>query len=228
MANKINIETVSIADKSSMYTHHTFTGNARDNLLERITKLRNEYSTENKKGLFSSKQCKFDCANSVLKTIDIDTLLNSTLLLLPNSYHLFFDYTVFKTYAVPELYDAIMKYTIHKISDCIQKYGKYEMHINLNTFSVSAFQRYKPIIELYSYECNTNHIDFREKINTMHIYNIPSTIETISQLIGPLLPKNMRDKLINYDKTSSEKPLQTISEIISTINADELRSTAVS
>jgi hypothetical protein len=186
-----------------------------DELLDRINKLRNEYASDNKKGLFSSKQYKFECANAVLKTIDLDTLLNSTLTILPNSYHLFFDYNVFKTFAVPELYDTIMQYSISKISHCINTYGTYEMHVNLNTFSVSAFQRYRPIIELYSHECNTNHKEFHEKIKTMHIYNVPSTVETISQLIGPILPPLVRQKVIKYDKSASEKPLQTITEILS-------------
>uniref|UniRef100_A0A6C0JX72 CRAL-TRIO domain-containing protein n=1 Tax=viral metagenome TaxID=1070528 RepID=A0A6C0JX72_9ZZZZ len=189
-----------------------------NDLLARINNLRNEYENENKKGFFPSKQYKFDCANNVLKTIDLDTLLNSTLTVLPNSYHLFFDYTVFKTFATPELYDTIMKYAISKIMNCINMYGTYEMHVNLNTFSVSAFHRYRPIIELYSHECNTNYQIFHEKLKTMHIYNVPSTVETISQLIGPLLPPIVRQKVVKYDKSASEKPLQTITEIMQTMN----------
>jgi hypothetical protein len=189
-----------------------------NDLLARINNLRTEYENENKKGFFPSKQYKFDCANSVLKTIDLDTLLNSTLTVLPNSYHLFFDYTVFKTFATPELYDTIMKYAITKITNCINTYGTYEMHVNLNTFSVSAFHRYRTIIELYAHECNTNRREFHEKLKTMHIYNIPSTVETISQLIGPLLSPLVRQKVVKYDKTASEKPLQTITEIIQTVN----------
>ena len=69
-----------------------------EDLLTLINHLRSEYENENKskRGLFPSKQYKFDCANTVLKTVDLEVLLNSTLLVLPNSYHLFFDYNVFK------------------------------------------------------------------------------------------------------------------------------------
>uniref|UniRef100_A0A6C0HJ87 CRAL-TRIO domain-containing protein n=1 Tax=viral metagenome TaxID=1070528 RepID=A0A6C0HJ87_9ZZZZ len=190
-----------------------------DDLLDRINKLRTDFANDNKKGMFSSKQYKVDCANTVLKTIDIETLLNSTLITLPNSCHLYFDYTMFKTFATPELHDRIIQFAVEKISQCINEYGTYEMHINMNTFSISAFQRYKSIIELYSHVCNTYHAEFHEKITTMHIYNIPSTIETISQLIGPLLPQQVRQKVIRYDKVASEKPLQTITEIIHTINS---------
>jgi hypothetical protein len=196
-------------------------------LLDRINKLRTDFETNNKKGIFSSNQYKFECANDILKTIDLATLLNSTLIILPNSYHLFFDYTMFKTFAVPELYEKIMKFAIEKISYCINTYGQYEMHVNLNTFSLSAFYRYKTIIEMYSHECNTNHTEFYEKIKTMHIYNIPIAIDTISQLMGSLMPLSVRQKIVKYDKVSSEKPLQTIDEILNTMSSSSFQNTIV-
>ena len=185
-----------------------------DSLLERINNLRTEYKNENKKGFFSSKQYKFDCANMILKTIDLDTLLNSTLTILPNSYHLFFDYTVFKTFATPELFDTIISFVIFKISNCINTYGTYEMHINLNTFSVSAFHRYRDIIDAYSYEITNNNQIFNEKLRKMHIYYTPSAIDQIAQLLGPMAPENV----IKYDKVASEKAIKTITEILQTTN----------
>ena len=196
MANKVNIET--------------------EDLLERINKMRDDYATDNKSWLFSSKKYKNDCANKILGSINVERLLSSTVIILPNTHHIFFDYTVFKTYAVPELYETIIQYAISKIYHCINTFGKYEMHINLQSFSVSAFTRYKDIIEMYSNECNTNHTGLHEKIKNMHVYNVPSTIETISQLIGPLLPSLIKDRVIKYDKLSSEKSIKTIMEIIST------------
>jgi hypothetical protein len=209
---------------SPIHNHHSINGSEvltvsseTNDLQEKINKLRTNFANDNKKGLFSSKQFKFDCANTIVKNIELETLLDSTLIWLPNSNHLFFDYTIFKTYATPEIYDKIIKYVIDKIAGCINTYGSYEMHVNLNTFSVSAFHRYKAIIEGYSYECNTNHKEFHDKIRIMHVYNIPTTIETISQLVGPMLPQIVRQKVIRYDKSSSEKPLQTISEIIASM-----------
>jgi hypothetical protein len=120
-----------------------------------------------------------------------------------------------------------MNFAIEKISYCINTYGQYEMHVNFNTFSVSAFYRYKTIIEMYSQECNTNHNEFHEKIKKMHIYNIPVTIETISQLIGPLMPMQVRQKVIKYDKAASEKPLQTIDEILHTMSSPSPQNTIV-
>lgn len=197
----------------------------KNDLLTRINNLRTEYSNENKKGLFSTKQYKFDCANTVLKTFNLDTLLSSMLMILPNSYHLFFDYTVFKTFATPELCNTIIQYAVSKIGDCYKKYGTYEMHVNLHSFSVSAFQRYKPMIEAYSNELNLNYPEFHENVKAMHVYNVPISIETISQLMSPFFTSSVKDRVILYDKESSKKPFQTIMEILQISNEQILEKT---
>ena len=48
----------------------------------------------------------------------------------------------------------------------------------------------------------------------MHVYNVPSSIEMISQLIESLVPKEVLKKVELYDKQSSEKSINTIREII--------------
>ena len=67
-----------------------------EDLLKRINDIRSDYANENRKGVFSSKQYKNDCAATVLKSIDIDRLLKSTLVCLSDSYHIYFDYTILK------------------------------------------------------------------------------------------------------------------------------------
>jgi len=198
--------------------------NETDNLIERIQKLREDYAVDNKKWGISAKHYKMDCANSVLRKIDIDTLLNSTIMILPNTHHLFFDYTMFKTFAVPELYELIMSSMISKIKHCVNTYGKYEIHINLLSFSVSGFNRYKTIIEMYSNEINNNHKELHEKMKTMHVYNIPPTIDAISKLISPFLEQTTKEKIVKYDKPSSEKSLNTITEIIARSNPHSVQS----
>jgi hypothetical protein len=187
---------------------------SEDNLLERINKLRTEYATTNKRGIFFNTQYKQNCATEINNQFDIDTLMSSTLFILPNSHHVYFDYPTFKTFAIPELYEQIVGKVIQKMRYCLDTYGACEVHININSFSISAFHRYKPIIELYSYECNNKNQDFYEKIKKMHVYNIPSTINAITTLIQPILNPLMREKIVKYDKESSIKPMQTINEIL--------------
>lgn len=189
--------------------------NAND-LLCQINNMRSAYEIKNKskKGLFPSKQYKFDCATDILKTIDLDILLDNSIKRLPNSYHIFFDYPLFKTFTTPEIYDTIIQFVISKIIDCINEYGIYEMHINLQSFSVSGFHRYKILIERYMAKVDIEYPYFSKQIKAMHVYNVPSSIEMISQLIESLVPKEVLQKVELYDKQSSEKSIETIREII--------------
>ena len=203
-------------NRSSSHINNT---SNEDNLLERINKLRTEYANTNKRGIFFNTQYKKNCAAEINNKFDIDTLMSSTLFILPNSHHVYFDYPTFKTFAIPEIYEQIVGKVIQKMRYCLDTYDICEVHINIHSFSVSAFHRYKSIIELYSYECNNKNQDFYEKIKKMHVYNIPSSINAITTLIEPILNPLMREKIIKYDKESSIKPMQTINAILkSSIN----------
>lgn len=119
-------------------------------LVEQIKNIRKHYAKTNTKSVFLSKKYKTDCAKMVLTEIDINTLLESCIIYIPDTYQIYVDYTMFKSFIIPELYDTIINYTVNKIIYCIQKYGKIELHINLHTFSVSAYNRYKECIISYS------------------------------------------------------------------------------
>lgn len=186
----------------------------KNKIINDITEIRKLYASTNNKHLIFPTQYKINCAKNVTKSFDIETLIDSTLCILPNTYHVFFDYTVFKTFAIPELYEKIVNTMIEKMKQCLELYGFCEVHINLNTFSLSAFHRYSPIIKLYINECINKSYGFVEKIKKTHIYNIPSTIDSISQLIQPMMVPQMRNNLVKYDKDTSIKKLETIKHII--------------
>lgn len=183
-------------------------------LVEQIKNIRKHYAKTNMKSVFLSKKYKKDCAKMVLTEIDINTLLESCIIYIPDTYQIYVDYTMFKSFIIPELYDTIINYTVNKIIYCIQKYGKIELHINLHTFSVSAYNRYKECIIAYSKKLQSTIPNFPTLLVAMHLYNIPSCIETISQLLGTLLPQETRRKVVKHDIKSSEKAINTILEIV--------------
>jgi len=183
-------------------------------LVEQIQNIRTHYSKNNTKGVFLSKKYKIECAKMVLTKIDINTLLESAIVYIPDTYQIFFDYIIFKSFIIPELYDTIINHTVNKIVYCIQKYGKIEIHINLNTFSVSAYNRYRDCIIAYTQKLHSTVPNFPTLLVAMHLYNIPSCIETISQLLGTLLPQETRRKIVKHDNKASEKAISTILEIV--------------
>ena len=55
-----------------------------NDLVEQINKIRKHYASSNSKGMGLSNKYKIDCAKMVLNEIDLNTLLESTILFIPD------------------------------------------------------------------------------------------------------------------------------------------------
>ena len=179
--------------------------NTETSLLDRITELKNEfYYTSGKNIIFKSKQ-KQECASMVTNEIGIERMLTNTVYIIPNTNRVFFDYTVFKLYANPSNYDTIIKRTTKLFDACIEKYGTFESHMNLKTFSVSAFERYKSIILTF---CNTylkNNPKYLENLAFFYIYNTPNMIDMAIAVVRPFVNVETFEKVVFIQKQNSEK-----------------------
>lgn len=152
------------------------------NLIEQLEQFKNEYYTENSKNVvFKSKQ-KMDCAVKIAAQMSLDDLLSKTMYLLPNTNKVFIDYSIFKVYAHPGIYDNIIKYIQDLFNICIEKYGGFEAHVDLKTFTVSAAHRYKDIIDVFYRTALRNGTLYYKKLDAMYVYNTPSTITDIAKL----------------------------------------------
>ena len=81
------------------------------NLVEQLEQYKNEYYNENSKNrVFKSKQ-KMDCAARIAAQVSLEDLLSKTMFILPNTNKVFIDYSVFKVYAHPGIYDKIINYS---------------------------------------------------------------------------------------------------------------------
>ena len=179
--------------------------NAESSLLDKIAELKNEYySTSGKNRIFKSKQ-KQECATIVTNEIGIERMLSGTVYIIPNTNRVFFDYTLFKLYANPSNYDSIIKRTTELFDACVENYGTFESHMNLNTYSVSALDRYKPIIITF---CNTylkNNPKYLEKLTRFYIYNTPSMIDMTIAVVRPFVNVETFEKVVFIQKQNSEK-----------------------
>lgn len=179
--------------------------NAESSLLDKIAELKNEYySTSGKNRIFKSKQ-KQECATIVTHEIGIEKMLSGTVYIIPNTNRVFFDYTLFKLYANPSNYDAIIKRATELFDACIEKYGTFESHMNLNTFSVSALERYKPIIITFCNTCLKNNPKYVEKLSRFYIYNKPNMIDIVIAVVRPFVNEDVFKKVIFIQKQNSEK-----------------------
>jgi hypothetical protein len=170
---------------------------------KKIEELKNQYYSDNKKCIFFKSNQKMDCAATITNQIGIEELIQKTIYLLPNTNSVFMDYTVFKTYATSENYNKIVGYILSLFDYCIANYGDYNAHVNLDSFTISAAERYKSIIECFLVNCMAIGSHYSDKLNHMYIYNTPNTFQNISKLLMPFVDPTVKPKIVFYDKKCS-------------------------
>jgi hypothetical protein len=179
-------------------------------IIDQMNELKNQYYVENDKKHFFKKQQKMKIASAISEKIDIREVLARTYFNIPNTHHVYFDYTVFKIYANPSNYALIVSYAVQMIDACVKKYGFYEMHINLHSFSISALERYRECIDLYLNECIKSNTEYYKVIACLHIYHTPSVFDTIANMLSKLIHPEIKQKVKKYGKTESESIIQNI------------------
>ena len=92
----------------------------------------------------------------------------------------------------------------------LETYTTIEVHIILESFTVSAAERYKECIKMFCNKCMNSSTQYSKLIEKMCIYNTPSMIEHISLIIKPYIDPNLSQSIILYTKDESSERLKTL------------------
>jgi translation elongation factor EF-G len=181
--------------------------NSLSELQKKVAELQNNYySSHSKKTIFKSAQ-KNDCAASIAQQIDITNLIRHTIYNIPNTNRIFFDYTVFKTFATNMVFEDIINHLMQITEKCIDKYQSFEMHVNWNTYTISAHERYKNIYSLFTDKCAKSRFNFSDRLTHMFVYHVPTMIDTIAPIIRPFIDPKIISKIKLYSKNDSDQLL---------------------
>jgi hypothetical protein len=124
------------------------------------------------------------------------------------------EYTVFKHYACPDNYCQIIGKLIELSKRCVETHGHFEVHVNLDTFSVTAAERYKGFIQLFCEQSQASGTPLSEDLSCLYLYNIPAMMDSISRMLSPLVPPEMREKRKMFKKDVSDQLLKTLHSAI--------------
>ena len=138
---------------------------------------------------------KLNCAKMVSTNIDIQELIKHTTLIIPNTNKIYIDYVLFKSYAHDQVYDVLIQHLIHLFNMCIESHNSFEIHIDLNTFSISAAQRYKPVIQILCNQCLSSQTPLMSYLTIFRIYNTPYMIDSISAIFRPFISDQIKSKV---------------------------------
>ena len=182
------------------------------NLKKDVQKLQNDFYNINSKNIFFKNKQKLNCAQVITENYDLDTLLKNTVFVIANTNKIFMDYTIFKLYANPNNYNSIISHIYNSIKICIDQFGSYEIHTNLDSFTITSCERYKDIIKMYCDMCLNNSTEFNIKLVKLYLYNMPNLFETISNTLNPFIDKIVLSKMIKYNKIETRKILENNNE----------------
>lgn len=168
----------------------------RSNELADVVKMKEAYYEKHKKNMFMKSSQKFDCAREICSKVDIVGLMNQTFWLVPDKNCFYFDYRVYKLYGNPDNFRLVIDNILHMTKWCIQEYGSFEIHVNLSSFTISAAERYKSMIQLFCDICmSQTDCEYLSNLRTMNLYNIPAVFEHISKMLIPILPPEIVPKI---------------------------------
>ena len=174
-----------------------------DSTIQTALEIKEKFYQENAKHRLFKNQQKFECGETIQQRIMIDELAKRTYWIVPNTNKVYFDYTVFKIYAIPANFSMIVDSVLNMCSLCTDHFNTFEVHINIDSFTVSAAHRYTDIIRLFCQECMVRDTRFTERLDGMHLYNTPNMMDHISAVLLPLIPPEVRSKLRLYTKQES-------------------------
>jgi hypothetical protein len=182
----------------------------KDRVLSRIQEIKTEFYETNKKNVFFKKTQKQELANRIIQELSIGELIDASVYVFspPNTQtRIYVDYSVIKMYIHANIYEQILEKLISILTSTCKNTADgsdqtYEMHINLEGFTITSAERHKVIIEQFCQRMNNTH--YFDYMQIMYIYNTPTMIDTISSFFSYLLHPDIKKKMVKYDKAESD------------------------
>jgi hypothetical protein len=175
-----------------------------DSLVDLIEKFKGDFYQKQNKNIFFKKGQKMDCAKEISKLFSLEDMISKTIYIIPGTNKIIFVYPIFKLYATLENYEKIVQKVLDLYDEILLIHPTYEAHVLLDTFSISAAERYKEAIKLFCSKCMDSSPKYTDLLTSMYIYYTPSMIDSISILLKPFINSVVRDRIILYNKSESE------------------------
>lgn len=189
-------------------------GNNSTDLLKRVQEFKNDYYSNNSKNIFFKKKQKMDCAKEISQNFQLHELIELFVCCIPNTPNIYLDYNVFKLFANETNYQMIIEKILQRIDECIFTFGHYNIHLNIDSFTVSAGERYYSFIELYVNICliysEKNNFMYSDKLCIMYIYYPPSVLDILDKLFKKTIEKAVREKFIIIPKKDSKETIDKL------------------
>lgn len=165
-------------------------------ITDQLAAFKNKYK-EQKSSLFSLKSTRnMERAKEITSNISIEKLLSKTIFNVENTNKIYMDYPNFKLFTTPEIYDVMLEYVDKLLHNCVNTYGSVELHANLNTFTITAANRYKDLIQRFCKQFFQSDSKYNNEITKIYLHNYPKIIPILNSLFSGFVDDKSYDKLV--------------------------------
>jgi len=179
--------------------------NHENDLVNKIKELQESYYSKNKKNTFFKKNQKLECATEVCNAFPIEYLISQTIYAIQNK--IFIDYTIFKLFANKNNFSEFVDKVFIILEQSFKSFENFELYINLESFTVTALERYKEVIKEFIDKCYLYNTKYSDNIINLYICNVPKTFDSIIKAMKPFMDKQVFDKINLFDNITSEKTI---------------------
>jgi len=86
------------------------------------------------------------------------------------------------------------------VDNCISEYGSYEYYLNLDTMTVSGFERYQGIFLAFYKISDKREKCYSDNMTKCEMLNAPNVVDILLKLFKPFMDHKMKNTIRSYTK----------------------------
>ncbi len=179
--------------------------------MNELEQFKSTYYSDNKKcAVFKTAQ-KHDLATKICSQFGQDELFAKSVYQIRDTNKVYINYPIFKLFVNPSNYQAFVLFCQSTFNHCIREHGSFECHINLLSLTISAVERHQRVVELFCTDpSERGGVEYTQFLIKICIYNTPSVIDNIVNLLKKLLDPDIMKRLVKYSKVDTPYQLSLL------------------
>ena len=185
--------------------------NMSNNLMDELEQFKSTYYSGNKKNFIFKTEQKHDLANKIYSEFGQDELFKKSVYQIKGTNKVYINFPVFKTFVNHSNYKEFVLFTQSIFNKCIKTHGIFECHVNLDGLTITAVERHQRLVELFCTDpSERDGMEYTMFLTKVYIYNTPSVIDNITNLLKKLLDPDILKRLIKYSRAESPYQLSLL------------------
>ena len=182
-----------------------------DEIEKKMNELKNSFYESNNKNIFFKNKQKLQCNQLIANNIDLTSVLQISIFNKKETNKIIVAYPILKNFATTSNIETIIYHLFDIIRQTIHTWNNFELHINMDTYTMTAHERFKHMFEiLYNMNEQNGNIVFSDELNKLIIYNAPSVMVTLQPFFIGISKNKVTDKVFMYSKKETKDSFEKL------------------